>query len=585
MPSSNGNDGGHLAPPPPPTPRISVRSAQNATQATIMIEPTQEYQRFWNQTRREMDRQRLEFHVTENNLEPPQAEPMSRSTTSDSHPSLSPSTVCSHVGDSITPLSSPDPASEGVRSRPTRGRRRGPLELETRTKTAFKRKFKLTCARHRAKRVTCNCHDFSKLEDGYQRSLAAEAQKAKASRSQPVRSLVDHGTFGAGGAGATAPTTPHYKSFHLSDLPIGHEFPHQVNASLLPALELDIHSAASVNAIVSAPREETFFLAPPAPVSASVPVPMQNSIIIGRSTLFRNRWECEYKFSTKETGSRGSTGSCSWTGPLQDLEAHFKTAHHPFEQPLLPHWTTCEECDATIPEWGGRACSENSKCRPDSSKKLLYGDLPRQPKPSPPILTVSQASGSRSSWLNPSWDMGTLGSSNTGHCSLPYSSSIGRSGFYEHSASGNEDNETDNSEGKNDSCHRCGRTQSRYRYQPDTADMTPYRRIASRPPLVKRTKEYIVACYDPHLNLPLPSRLYQHLILSLLTSLIIFHLRGRRLFITLRSALFKFFARIQCLKWYLASIIFVFLGVWIAMGSLGSRASREDGLRTLMLVA
>ncbi|KAF2970498.1 hypothetical protein GQX73_g3069 [Xylaria multiplex] len=251
MSSPNWNDGGRLAPPPPPplTPSISMRNAQNATQGTIMIEPTVEYQRFYNQTRREMDRQRLEFHITENNLEPPQAEPMSRSTTSDSHPSLSPSTACSHVGDSIPPLS-PDPATEGIRSRPTRGKRRGPLELETRTKTAFKRKFKLTCARHRAKRVTCNCHDFSKLEEGYHKSLAVEAQKTRASRSQPVRSLVDLGTFGTGGAG-TVPTTPHYKSFNLSDLPIGHESLHQVNASLLPALKLDINSAASVNAIVT----------------------------------------------------------------------------------------------------------------------------------------------------------------------------------------------------------------------------------------------------------------------------------------------------------------------------------------------
>ncbi|RWA14161.1 hypothetical protein EKO27_g941 [Xylaria grammica] len=342
MSSPNRTDRGHLAP-PPSNPRTSVRNVQNATQTTIMIEPTPEYQQFYNQNRREMDKQRLELHVTESNLEPPQAEPMSRSTTSDSHPS--PSTVCSYAGDSITPLS-PDLTTETVKSRPSRGRRRGPLDMETRTKTAFKRKFKLTCAFHRAKRTTCNCHDFSKLEEGYRNYLAAEGQRGRASRSQSVRSLGDIGTFGTGGAGdagGTVLTTPHYQSL---DLPIGREFPLHVNESLLPVLELDIDSAVSVNAIVSAPREEPFFLAPAAPI------PIQDAtfpmIAIGSLTTFRNRWQCEYGCSTEGTGSRDSTDSCSWTGPLEQLEAHFRTEHHPFEPAAEPHWSVCEDAAVAI---------------------------------------------------------------------------------------------------------------------------------------------------------------------------------------------------------------------------------------------
>lgn len=149
MSSPNQIDGVLLA--PPSNPRTPGRSAQNLIRPPIVIEPTEESQQFYNQTRREMDRQRLEQHVEDNNLEPPAAEPMSRSTTSDSYPS--PSTVCSQSCNSI-PASSPDPIAEAVRSKPHRGRRKGPLDLETRTKIAYKRKFKLTCDYHRAKRTS-----------------------------------------------------------------------------------------------------------------------------------------------------------------------------------------------------------------------------------------------------------------------------------------------------------------------------------------------------------------------------------------------------------------------------------------------
>ncbi|KAJ8118072.1 hypothetical protein ONZ43_g4065 [Nemania bipapillata] len=166
-----------------------------------MIEPTPEFQRFYNQTRQEMDRQRFEHHVAESSLEPPQAESMSRSTTSDSLPS--PSTVYSHAGDSNAPLS-PDPTIEAAKSKPHRGRRRGPLDMETRIKTAFKRKFKLTCTYHRAKKTSCNCHDFSKLEEGYLESLGAKEHNASQGRlDKPFGEL---GTFGTGGAGDAAPT-------------------------------------------------------------------------------------------------------------------------------------------------------------------------------------------------------------------------------------------------------------------------------------------------------------------------------------------------------------------------------------------
>lgn len=138
--------GAHLA--PPSHSRQSSRSAAHH----ITIEPTDEYQRFYNSNRRELDRHRLELHVAEeNNLELPRSQPMSRSTTSESIPS--PSTVHSHAGDTDS-LFSPEPTAEVARQRPPRGKRHGPLDLETRVKTAFKRKFKLTCEYHRKKRTS-----------------------------------------------------------------------------------------------------------------------------------------------------------------------------------------------------------------------------------------------------------------------------------------------------------------------------------------------------------------------------------------------------------------------------------------------
>ncbi|KAI0805470.1 hypothetical protein GGR55DRAFT_681026 [Xylaria sp. FL0064] len=571
MSSPNWTDGEHLA--PPSAPKTSGRNTQNVTQSTIMIEPTNESQRFYNQTRREMDRQRLELHLAENNLEPPHAELMSRSTTSDSHPSLS--TVCSHAGDSATPLS-PDPTNEAARSRPHRGRRKGPLDMETRTKTAFKRKFKLTCAFHRAKRTSCNCHDFSKLEEGYRRSLTAEGQKTKASRSPSVRSLGDIGTFGTGGAGGTGLTTPQYQSFDLPDLSTDREHTSHVHANLLPVLGLDIHSAASVNAIVSAPREDPFFLAPaPAmPMSTSV----QNEedfwpVIIGRSTQFRNRWECRYQGETEETGSQPSSNSqCPWTGPFDQLCAHFSSEHHPFQPALAPRSTMCDECDAFLPEW-----VEELDCRHSGSlTKWFYGVVSRQPNPNPPLLTLSEASGSRSSWLHPSWHMATPGSSNTERSNLPYSSST--SGFYEHSACGNESSEIGDDGGKDDA-HSI---QSRCRCESDAVDFSRHCPFESFFLPSGRDTDAKAAFYGPCLSLATPSKPCRRLILSVLAPLIVLHLQHARLLNKVIATLVAFLMSVHYIISYLALIAMLGpLVAWVVLDSHRNRANGQDELRIL----
>ncbi|KAI0183301.1 hypothetical protein EV127DRAFT_29774 [Xylaria flabelliformis] len=99
---------------------------------TIIIEPTSEYQQFYNTIRREIDRQRLEY--------------------------------CDFAKDDLA--SNSFTITKATRSK-RRGRRVGPVDIDTRMRTTFQRKFKLICEFHRVKRASCNCHDFSKLEEGY----------------------------------------------------------------------------------------------------------------------------------------------------------------------------------------------------------------------------------------------------------------------------------------------------------------------------------------------------------------------------------------------------------------------------------
>ncbi|KAJ8129358.1 hypothetical protein O1611_g4273 [Lasiodiplodia mahajangana] len=445
MASSNWTDKGHLAPP-------SKRNTPSAAQPTIVIEPLPEYQRFYNQTRQELDRQRLQLHVTEeNSLEPPQAQPMSRSTTgSDSLPS--PSTVYSHAGDSNAPLS-PDPLNEVTRSKPHRGKRRGPLDPETRIKTAFKRKFKLPCDFHRAKRTSCNCYDFSRLEEGYLQTLRPRERDTRASEGHSANSFGELGTFGTGGAGDAA-LAAHlsYPSFDLPGSSTGHET--DPPAALLPILNFNIHSQASVDEIRSASRRDMVFLPP----AAFMPIPTQAAtddiVPIGCSTQYRTRWECKFQCPPGDTRSLPSADSCTWTGPFEQLCAHFHNEHHPFQQAVVAKWSQCLQCSASAIDWTDtRTCQDPTQCRPESWRKWFFGAPQRQEGLNPGGLTVSEPSGSRSSWFDPPWNMTTPGSNNTEQTNFRYNASTDRTSFYEHSSCGNENNEADCSEDEDDPYH------------------------------------------------------------------------------------------------------------------------------------
>ncbi|KAI1131039.1 hypothetical protein F5Y10DRAFT_94948 [Nemania abortiva] len=574
MASSNWTDNGLLAPP------SRRNNTPSATQHTIVIEPTPEYQRFYNQARLDIDRQRLQAHV-ENSLEPPQAQPMARSNTgSDSLPS--PSTVYSHGGESNAPLS-PDPNTESARAKPHRGKRRGPLDPETRVKTAFKRKFKLPCDFHRAKRTSCNCYDFSKLEEAYLQTSRARERDARASEGQSVNSFGELGTFGTGGAGDAALTAhPRYPSFDLPGSSTGQEPTPHMPPDLLPILNFNIDSQASVDEIRSAPRRERVLLPPAALMPTPEETPGEEIVLIGLSTPYRTRWECKYQCTQDDTRSLASTDACTWTGPFEQLCVHFRNEHTPFRDANVDKWSQCLECSASALEWvevEERTCPDPNKCHPDSWRKWFFGVVPRQSGLNPRGLTVSEASGSRSSWFDPPWNMTTPGSNNTERTNFQYNSSTDQTSYYEQSSCGNENNEADGGEEKDDPYHDCGGLQNCCRYQSDATSIIRHSGIGSWLSLSRWQKGPCSAICDSHRHPRTASKPCRGLALPLLLLLIVFRVRGER---ELEGDLLAFLAGVYCLRWYLLLAILAPLAAWTAISSLRFRTEGGDALHVLV---
>lgn len=411
----------------------------------------------------------------------------------------------------------------------------------------------------------CNCFDFSKLEAGYLKSQADEQQKTKASRGRSPRSLGDLGTFGAGGA---APVTiPHYPNFDLSDLPTGHELPPQpLHANLRPVIDFDIQSKASVDAIVTAPHEAPFYLHVHKPAEFA----------IGSSMPFRNRWGCRYQHTTEETGSLASAGPCTWTGPYEKLEEHFRAEHHDFDYAKPPLRSSCSRCNATIYDWAGeRACKEPDKCPPDNWQKWLWGTRESQARVFRSGLALSEASGSVSSWFNPVWNMTTPGSSNTERSNLPYRSYTGNSGFHDRLASGYQNNEAGGGGENNETYHVCEEMQNRCACRFDATDTIRHYCIRSRLPLSGWKSEHSSALCDPRRSLPVRLKSGRHLVLSLLAPVIVFHLLGNYFFIYLMGALLAFSTSTCCLKWHIALTMLGSLVAWATIGSLATTSYRD----------
>lgn len=342
--------------------------------------------------------------------------------------------------------------------------------------------------------------------------------------------------------------------------------------NLLPVLKFDIDSAASVNAIVSVPREDPFFLAPEAllPINDSVPIGCSMS-------PFRNRWECKYQCMTEETGSLASTDSCSWTGPFEQLSAHFSAEHHPFQPADLACCSICMQCSAMSPAWvEERACPYPDKCCPSAWRRWFFGTALSPPNPNRRRQTVSEASGSRSSWIDPSWNMTTPGSSNTEQ-SNPYASYTDKSAFYDHSANGNESNEVGDGERKNAAYYACEELPNRCPYQSSRHCCIGNRLSSPRCKMGPRS-----AIYDTRFSLARPLRSYPRLMFPLLALLVVFRARESCDLVDLGVALLALLAGSYCLRWYLALAILGPLVAWAVVCSLRIRIGREVSESALM---
>lgn len=133
--------------------RSHSSSSRAPASTPIVIEPDENKQRIYNQTRDEQKR------INQNSQAAPQtndellspshvAPAMSRSLTSESNTSSN----CSASGE--TPRIQEPASTEPSQGRRPRGRRSRPLDADTRLHTALKRKLKLTCIKHRQKKTT-----------------------------------------------------------------------------------------------------------------------------------------------------------------------------------------------------------------------------------------------------------------------------------------------------------------------------------------------------------------------------------------------------------------------------------------------
>ncbi|KAI1212808.1 uncharacterized protein F4807DRAFT_450365 [Annulohypoxylon truncatum] len=299
----------------------------------IIVEPTQENQRIYNEIRQTHERTRLQTHVaSQQNLVPPPSVPSN-------------STVHSPIDDPETPSTQDITAQDTDRPRRPRGKRRGPLKNVTRLHTALKRKLKLACPHHRAKKTTCDCHDFSKLEEGYTSSTLLPSPSLGMSHDHngtlpltPVEQALNRETFGTGGA-ALATSDHDGISNDIIDL----QSPFGEHESVIRSDVRQIVTGFNTDSVY---LDSTMLQAPGLPYYPGNDIGSQSPrdhaqedlLEIGsQMSAFPNRWQCEYKGSP-DTASEISSESCPWSGPLQDLSCHFKTAHHPFHDASPRFW-------------------------------------------------------------------------------------------------------------------------------------------------------------------------------------------------------------------------------------------------------
>ncbi|KAI8966370.1 hypothetical protein F5Y11DRAFT_153851 [Daldinia sp. FL1419] len=307
------------------------------TRHRIVVEPTPENQRIYNEIRQTLERMRLQTHVaSQQNLLTPHAAP-----------SIS-STIHSPTDEPGTPSTQDVATQDADRPRRQRGRRRGPLDSNTRLNTALKRKLKLACPHHRAKKITCDCHDFSRLEEGYQNTLHPQSPNHGRSHDRndvPSLTLIDRtwNTFGAGGAAiASSEHDPISNDFIDLQSSIGdHDVVRSDVQQIISGFDAD--SVHLDSAMLQAPGQTYHPGNDMGMQSPGGHLQLEFLEIGSQMEIYPNRWQCEYKGSM-DSVSDTSSEACHWTGPFRELSNHFRTKHHPFHDVNPRFWLVCTSC-------------------------------------------------------------------------------------------------------------------------------------------------------------------------------------------------------------------------------------------------
>ncbi|RYP06675.1 hypothetical protein DL764_003021 [Monosporascus ibericus] len=358
------------------TPSTS-RSSTSHTPFKIVIDPDEETQRMYNEIREEQERHNPHNYVAAQAngdlLSPATATNMTRSFTNESYASSY------SGGPPASPIQNSAVTNGGQGKKP-RGRRRRPLDEKTRLATAVKRKLKLPCERHRKRKTTCDCYDFSKLEAGYLTRHDPERHTHRQPRSRPRPQLaptgsstfgqpVEHHIFGTGG-GTETDSSVHNDDLESTDIlqspsAARQNIQHLVNQFDPNTIYLN---QQLVQHSIGQPYYPGATVAPsstlgqllPSQQEAVRPVIAIGSQRLGQSTS--EPWQCEYKsphianaesYSYFTAGSPlGDEGNCRWTGQFHELAAHFITAHHPFQEAEPEaQWSFCLACNSFYPGW------------------------------------------------------------------------------------------------------------------------------------------------------------------------------------------------------------------------------------------
>lgn len=368
-----------------------ARTAARRIKPKIIVEPTPERQIIYNRVRGEFERQQHDdqwLHLP-------------------THQSIHMSRSSSSASTSLTEAERRDQLP-----RPRR-RRHGPLNSDTRLRTALRRSLKLVCNDCRSRKVVCDCYDTSRLEEAYTASRGPTASRGLSSAASEQRC-----------SSSAASEQRWYRAKEL-------EFPSDGVDNIMPEDIANSDWGESSSPWQSAKEYASQFNAQtllfgPIPAKAtpykSLSAPPLNietglsayGFAVGSEVAEdpAGRWRCEFS---------SNSDTCLWTGPLDELNQHWRTSHHPIRQE--EPWSECTNCCRLRMGWDKPYLCLDELCSPTGAtwKRWLYG---RRAVGSPmsrvrsedseaslvPSLTYSGVSDSEPSYPSAPWNTMPVGS-------------------------------------------------------------------------------------------------------------------------------------------------------------------------------